>query len=72
MPDDLTKKHPHDGKRINRNQQHEVKRWSEELGITPKKLKKIMDKVGDRVEAVKAEIERQRKPPSSPCCPTRS
>ena len=63
MPDDLTKKHPHDGKRINVNQRHERKRWSEKHGITPRDLKDVVDTVGDGVDAVEVEIERRRRNP---------
>lgn len=58
MPDNLKKKRPQDIKRININEEWEVKYWCEELGCTKEELKKAVEKVGDSVEKVKKELKK--------------
>ena len=53
MPDDLDKRHPQDGKRINLNQKHEVRDWCRKLDCTEEQLEEAVDAVGDSVAKVK-------------------
>lgn len=45
-----------DRKRINVNQDHELRDWSKKFGVSPDQLKKAVQKVGDRAEAVEREL----------------
>ena len=58
MPDDLKKRRPHDGKRINLNQPHEVNSWCVKFDCTEDELGKAVSRVGNDADAVAAEIER--------------
>ena len=48
-----------DRQRINVNQEHEVRYWSQTLGITPDRLRQVVKDVGPMAEAVEARV-RQR------------
>ena len=52
MPDDLTKRGPHDRARVNINQKHEIKGWCEKFKCSEEELKKAVEKVGDSVAAL--------------------
>ncbi|MBR4574870.1 MAG: DUF3606 domain-containing protein [Lachnospiraceae bacterium] len=52
MPDDLTILRPHDSRRINMNEPHEVRYWTDRFNITERELREIISKVGDSVDAV--------------------
>jgi hypothetical protein len=53
-----------DRARINMGEASEVQYWTKMLGVSQERLAAIIEKVGDRVEAVRAEIAEQsaRKP----------
>lgn len=59
--DDLTRKRPEDLTKININQPWEIAYWTKELGISEKKLKSLVNKVGPEVNNVKAELWREKK-----------
>jgi hypothetical protein len=42
-----------DRKRINVNEDYELRDWSKSLGVTPDKLKEAVAAVGDRAEKVR-------------------
>jgi hypothetical protein len=54
MSDDKTKASGQDRKRINVNQDYEVRDWSKKFGVTPDRLKDAVAAVGDRAEKVEA------------------
>ncbi len=56
MSDDLTNRGPQDRARINLSEAHEVRYWTEVLGIGFDELKRIVDKVGNSAEAVRNEL----------------
>ena len=45
-----------DRSRINLSQEHEVRYWSEKLGITPDELKKAGEQVGPMADAVEQRV----------------
>ena len=45
-----------DRSRINVNQEHEVRYWSEKLGITPDELKQAVEAVGPMADAVEQRV----------------
>lgn len=45
-----------DRSRINMGEDYEVEYWSKALGITKQQLAKVVDKVGDSVQAVRSEL----------------
>ncbi|WP_095049233.1 DUF3606 domain-containing protein [Pseudomonas sp. Irchel s3h9] len=53
MPDDLSKTGKSDRDKINVNQAHELRDWSEKLGVTPQQLKDAVAKVGVQADDVK-------------------
>ena len=56
MPDDLSTRHGRDRERINVNQDHELRHWSQKLGVTPDKLKEAVQAVGDDAEKVQQHL----------------
>ena len=48
MPDDPTASGGPDRQRINVNQDHELRDWSEKFGVSPDELKAAVQAVGDR------------------------
>jgi hypothetical protein len=57
MPDDPTKL-AEDRLRINVNEEHECRYWSEKLGIDVDKLREVVKKVGPMVKDVERELGR--------------
>lgn len=53
MPDDLKNRGPQDRSRINVNEDHEVRYWSKELGISEDQLRESVKAAGVSVEAVR-------------------
>ena len=53
MPDDKTKKHPHDGKRIDVNDINELVYWTLELGITDKQLIDAVKELGTSASVIR-------------------
>jgi len=56
MADDKTKTRPQDAKRINVNEQYELRDWSKKFGCTPEQLKKAVQKVGTSADKVEQEL----------------
>lgn len=56
MSDDKTKRGPRDAKRINVQEDYELRYWSTTLGVSPDKLKKTVQKVGVMVDDVRREL----------------
>lgn len=52
MPDDLKKSGGQDRKRIDANQDHELRDWSKKFGVTPEQLKEAVQAVGDQADRV--------------------
>jgi len=58
MPDDPTKKGPQDRSRISLSEAHEVRYWSKKFGVSPDRLREVVKKVGNSVEAVERELKK--------------
>ena len=58
MPDDKTKKAPHDANRVDINDRHEVRYWCGKFHCSKKMLRKAVTNVGDWADDVEQEIER--------------
>lgn len=56
MPDDKTKKHPHDGKRIDINDPAEVRNWTKIFGVSKPKLEEAVKEVGTSSKAVRKQL----------------
>jgi 3-oxoacyl-[acyl-carrier-protein] synthase III len=54
--DDLKKKGSQDRSKINMHEPHEVKYWTEELGVDKDQLQNLVDKVGNSAAAVRKEL----------------
>ena len=52
MPDDLTKKRPQDARRINLDQDHEVRYWRNKFNCTKKELQDAVERVGNSAAKV--------------------
>jgi hypothetical protein len=56
MPDDLSKRGGQDRRRINVNQDHELRNWSLKFGVSPEALKKAVQEVGDSSDDVERHL----------------
>ena len=56
MADDLSKRGPPDGIRINVNEAWELRDWSKHFGVTPEVLKAAVAKVGVMAKDVKKHL----------------
>jgi hypothetical protein len=56
MSDDLGNRGAQDRSRINLAEAHEVRYWTEALGVDFEELKRLVDKVGNGADAVRREI----------------
>jgi hypothetical protein len=56
MSDDLKNRGPQDRARIAMTEPHEVRYWTEALGVSREKLQAAVDKVGNSAEAVRKEL----------------
>ena len=56
MSDDLTNRGQQDRSRIAMKEEHEVRHWTEALGVTREQLQKAVDKVGNSAAAVRQEL----------------
>jgi hypothetical protein len=56
MSDDLTKRGQQDRSRIAMQEPHEVRYWTETLGVSKEELQKMVDKVGNSAAAVRQEL----------------
>jgi Protein of unknown function (DUF3606) len=54
--DSLSQKGKPDRSKINMHEDHEVKYWTHELGISKKQLQQAVDKVGNSATAVRKEL----------------
>ena len=59
MSDDTGNSGGQDRKRINVNQDHELRNWSKKFGVTSDELKKAVASVGDRAEAVEKHLKQR-------------
>ena len=60
MADDTTKRGPRDRTQINLDQEHEVRYWTETLGVTKEELRAAVDKVGRSAERVREHLRTQK------------
>ena len=60
MSDDRTKTGTADATRINVHEAYELRYWSQNLGITPERLKEAVRAVGPMVKDVRAYLNRTR------------
>jgi hypothetical protein len=56
MPDDPTKKGGPDRDRVNIHEEHEMRYWTERLGVSRDKLQDAVKKVGPMVDDIEAEL----------------
>ena len=56
MADDLTKRGSPDRDRINVNEDYEVRDWAKKFGVSPDELKRAVQQVGDRADAVRQHL----------------
>jgi hypothetical protein len=54
MSDDKTNASGQDRKRINVNQDYELRDWSKKFGVTPDQLKEAVAAVGDQADKVES------------------
>ncbi|WP_447981334.1 DUF3606 domain-containing protein [Achromobacter kerstersii] len=58
MSDDLTNRGPQDRARINVNEDHELRYWTKQLGVSELQLREAVKAVGVSVEAVKQHLKK--------------
>ena len=58
MADNTTERNSPDSKRINVNEDYEVRYWSEKFGISGEKLKQAVEKAGTSAEKVEEFLKR--------------
>ncbi len=56
MSDDLSKRGPQDRSRINVNEPHELRYWTQELGISEAELRDAVKAVGPSATAVREHL----------------
>lgn len=56
MADDPKKPDSQDRTRINLSEEHEVQYWSERVGLTPERLREVVNEVGNSVERVREKL----------------
>ena len=56
MSDDKSKRGPQDAKRINVEEDYELRYWSEKFGVSADQLKQAVEKVGVMAEDVEKEL----------------
>ena len=56
MIDDTSNRGPQDGKRINMNQEYEVKYWMERFDVSRERLQLAVDAVGPMADAVERRL----------------
>jgi len=60
MSDDISKRGPQDGQRINMDQDYEVRYWSERLGVSKEELQRVITAAGPMVADVERELSKSR------------
>jgi len=58
MSDDLSKRGRQDRERINVNEEHELRRWSDRYGVSPDKLRETVQRVGPMAKDVEQALGR--------------
>ena len=58
MADDKSKRSAQDRERINMSEDYEVRYWTKKFDVDEARLRKAVDKVGDRAKAVAQELGR--------------
>lgn len=53
MADDLSKRGQQDRNRINVHEEHEVRYWTQELGVSRDRLEQLVKQVGPSAQAVR-------------------
>jgi hypothetical protein len=56
MPDDRTQRGGQDRKRINVNQDHELRNWAQKFGVSTEELKRAVQSAGDSADAVEQHL----------------
>ncbi|WAI82523.1 MULTISPECIES: DUF3606 domain-containing protein [Achromobacter] len=56
MSDDLTNRGPQDRARINVTEDHELRYWTKELGVSEERLKEAVKAAGVSVESVREHL----------------
>jgi len=56
MADDLKNRGAQDRSRISMSEEHEVKYWTQALGVSREQLQRAVDKVGNSAAAVRKEL----------------
>jgi len=60
MSDDVSKRGPQDGQRINMDQEYEVRYWAERLGVSKEELQRVITAAGPMVADVERELSKSR------------
>ncbi|MET3665885.1 DUF3606 domain-containing protein [Caulobacter sp. 1776] len=58
MSDDLNNRGAQDRSRISVGEEHEVRYWTEALGVSEDELKRAVEAVGNSADAVRAHLQR--------------
>ncbi|HAK93348.1 DUF3606 domain-containing protein [Massilia timonae] len=58
MSDDLNKRGQQDRSRINMHEEHEVRYWTDALGVTREELQRAVDQIGVSASAVREHLGR--------------
>jgi Protein of unknown function (DUF3606) len=56
MADNPAKTAPQDAQRVNVDQEHELRYWSQKFGVSPEQLKKVVGRVGPMADDVERVI----------------
>jgi hypothetical protein len=56
MADDKSKRGSRDRKLISLSEKYEVRYWSKKFGVTPDRLRQVVEKVGHSAKAVEEEL----------------
>jgi hypothetical protein len=56
MADDTSIRGPRDRSRINTNQDHEVRYWTKELGVSEEQLRQAVQRVGSSADKVREHL----------------
>lgn len=56
MADDLSKRGSADRQRINVNEEHELRRWSEKFEVSPERLREVVQQAGPMADDVERAI----------------
>ena len=72
MSDDLSRRGGQDRKRINVNQDHELRSWSEKFGVTKEELREAVRAVGDQADRVEQHLKGRKSPQRASSGPSTS